>query len=125
MIIEANGDISMNHNLIVKDNVQATDFTAVSDEKLKSNIHNLENPLLKITSTIGRNYTWISDLSNVVQSGVIAQELEPYIPEAVQNKQHFKTVNYNAIIPYLIESIKEQQQQISNLEKRIVELENK
>jgi len=137
MVIDNTGDISMFYSLdiaadldvgndmIVTGNVTATTYTAVSDESLKENITLLENPLEKTTSLTGKNYTWKSDQNSKRQAGLIAQETEQVIPEAVDNKNTLKSINYNAIIPYLIESIKIQQTQITNLEERIKSLENK
>jgi hypothetical protein len=48
--------------------------------------------------------------------GVIAQEIEAILPEAVRtNKTGFLAVRYEKIIPLLIEAIKEQQKQIDEL----------
>jgi len=53
------------------------------------------------------------------QIGVIAQDVEKVIPEAV-NVDHngFKSVSYDRIIPLLIESIKELKARVEELEKR-------
>ncbi|TAF72344.1 MAG: tail fiber domain-containing protein, partial [Bacteroidetes bacterium] len=58
------------------------------------------------------------------QYGLIAQEVETVLPEAVMlNKVGIKTVNYNAIIPLLVEAIKEQNVKIENMEARLRKLE--
>ena len=50
--------------------------------------------------------------------GVIAQEIENVLPHAVNiNSRGYKTVNYNSLIPLLIEAVKE-------LSARVKELEN-
>ena len=50
------------------------------------------------------------------RAGVIAQEVEPVLPEAVNEVENgTKTVDYNAVIALLVESIKEQQEQIEEL----------
>jgi len=52
--------------------------------------------------------------------GVIAQEVEAVLPEAVQTRSSgMKAVRYEKIIPLLIETIKEQQKQIDELKNRI------
>jgi hypothetical protein len=40
--------------------------------------------------------------------------VEEHIPEVINENMdnHTKTINYNGIIPYLVESIKDQQKQI-------------
>ena len=102
----------------------ATSFNATSDLTLKSNISMLNTPLEKILNIEGRNYTWKNDENNVLQSGLIAQQVEEHIPEViVTNKENnIKTINYNGIIPYLVESIKEQQRQIESQKSEIEEL---
>ena len=48
--------------------------------------------------------------------GVIAQEIEEVLPEVVQTRESgYKAVNYDKIVPLLIEAIKEQQKQINDL----------
>ena len=48
--------------------------------------------------------------------GVIAQEIESILPEAVTTRDSgYKAVNYEKIVPLLIEAIKEQQKQITDL----------
>jgi hypothetical protein len=49
-------------------------------------------------------------------SGVIAQELEKIIPAAVKTgDDDYKSVNYNVIIGYLIEAVKELQEEVNTL----------
>lgn len=57
--------------------------------------------------------------------GIIAQELEKVLPEAVSsNSKSELSVYYHKIIPVLLECIKDQQDQIDSLGKRISDLEN-
>ena len=49
-------------------------------------------------------------------TGVLAQEIENILPEAVMTRQDgTKAVNYNKIIPLLIESIKELREELNEL----------
>ena len=55
--------------------------------------------------------------------GILAQELEAVLPEAVvTGDDGYKSVNYSNITPLLIEAVKEQQGIISNQQKEIDEL---
>ena len=55
----------------------------------------------------------------LILSGVIAQEIESILPEAVQTRESgMKAVRYEKIIPLLIEAIKEQQKQINELKNK-------
>ena len=100
-------------NLTVTGTTYSTIFQVTSDITLKENITEIENPLQKILNIQGKNYTWKNDASNILQSGLIAQQVEEHIPELIQENNGIKTVNYNGIIPYLVESVKAQQTQIN------------
>jgi len=96
--------------------------TTISDERLKTDISTLENPIDKIMQIRGVEFTRIKD--GIRSAGVIAQELEVVLPQAITESQlpfeadtetMFKTVDYDAIHALLIEAIKAQQVQIEEL----------
>ena len=141
MIIDANGNVgigtsSPSYKLDVNGDMEATSYNATSDERLKENIKPIMNSLSKIIDLRGVNFTWIEDSSKNLQSGLIAQEVESVISEAVttgtsKNKNGFyqKSINYSAIVPYLIEAVKELSIENQNLKRdlenlRIKEEEN-
>lgn len=99
--------------------VAATLFRASSDEKLKSNIELISNPIQKIESLKGVNFVYTA--SNTRSIGVIAQDVEQLMPELVDiNIEGYRQVNYNGLIGVLIEAVKEQQKEINKL-KQIIE----
>ncbi|MFQ5633299.1 MAG: tail fiber domain-containing protein, partial [bacterium] len=54
--------------------------------------------------------------NQVKQFGLIAQEVEEVFPELVRSGLNgMKSIDYNGLIPVLVEAIKEQQKQISKL----------
>ena len=58
--------------------------------------------------------------------GLIAQEVEKILPEAVVTKRDgYLSLQYHKIIPLLVNSIKDQQKQIDELTKRLIKLEEK
>ena len=93
-----------------------------SDERLKENLIRVTNPILKIEKINGYNFIWNenadSEKSGDRDVGVIAQEIEQIIPEAVKEKDGKLKVAYNKIIPLLIECIKEQEKRIKKLESK-------
>ena len=105
--------------------------STVSDSRLKDNIITLGGALDKIKSLRGVSYTWNSGKrKNTDDIGLIAQEVEKILPEVITEKKmplmegvdpdtDYKTVNYEKIVPVLIEAIKEQQEQIDKLKKQI------
>ena len=76
-----------------------------SDATLKDNIQTIENPIDKIKSIRGVDFTWIE--GDIDDGGVLAQELEKVLPNAVGERDGKKTVNYTAVIGLLIEAVKE------------------
>ncbi|MDB4330142.1 tail fiber domain-containing protein [bacterium] len=89
-----------------------------SDSRLKNSIEVLKDALTKLKAIRGVNYKYNGN--NKSQVGVIAQEVEKVVPEAVElNEEGFRTVHYDLMVPLLIEAIKEQQKQIDFLRKKI------
>ena len=100
------------------------DITAFSDIRVKENIKDLENSLDKVTQLRGVSYNKIGSEEKSI--GVIAQEIQEVLPEVVREGQDgMLSVAYGNITAVLIEAIKEQQEIISQLEERIVDLENR
>ena len=102
---------------------------ATSDKRLKCNIKPIENALCKVIGVTGNTFDWKELTKEEIQTihgntgrdvGVIAQEIESILPEAVTTRESgYKAVNYEKIIPLLIEAIKEQQKQIDELKSRL------
>jgi hypothetical protein len=95
-------------------------FNSTSDRKLKENVKVVKNASELISKLEGVNFTWIETGEKSV--GVIAQQVESYIPELVSKNQEVKSVNYNGLVGILIEAFKEQQRQIEELKEVIQNL---
>jgi hypothetical protein len=97
--------------------------TANSDKKLKTNIKTIENALHKVLSIRGVEFDRIDTGDH--QIGVIAQEVEEIIPEVVYPKSapdyETKSVAYANLVGLLIEAVKEQNQRIVELERKLEE----
>jgi hypothetical protein len=117
------------------------DVTAyASDKRLKKNIKTIDNALEKVLKLNGVTYNWDLDLCHKwdfhpyegTEAGVLAQEVQEVLPEVVKhapfdysadengNKisksgENYLTVDYEKMVPLLIEAIKEQQKQIDEL----------
>lgn len=109
-----------------------------SDERLKENIEPITNALDKVASLRGVTYT-ANDLAESLgfinkdrQVGVFAQDVEKVQPEAVKpapfdlvksedgteiskSGENYKTVQYEKLVPLLVEAIKELNNQIKEL----------
>jgi len=99
-----------------------------SDERLKTNIEDLELALEKVLNLRGVSYEWTEESnmgSGVKKYGLIAQEVKEIIPDMVRERvktDGMLTLDYKEIIPFLIESIKKLNDEIKNLKD---ELNNK
>jgi hypothetical protein len=91
--------------------VTASDFTASSDERLKSDITTAPSVVDQLH---GREWTWKADGKK--GSGVIAQELEAVLPHLVhEDDEGMKSVSYQGLVAYLIEEVKGLKREIEEL----------
>ena len=100
--------------------------TAYSDITLKDNIETIDNALNKVAQTRGVTYTR-RDLEDkqTRYTGVIAQEIEAVLPEAVMtDADGVKSVAYGNVIGLLIEAIKELDNKVDSLQKQLDEKNN-
>ena len=117
---------TLRHTFDVNGNYTAVgNITAYSDIRLKDDLQPIEDAVSKVQKLKGVTYIRNDNDDENRQAGLIAQDVELVLPEAVRETEDgTKTVNYNATIALLVESIKEQQTLINRLEKRINTLEN-
>ena len=124
--------IGPSYKLYVAGAVYATGGFSPSDSRFKHNIMAINNPLDKILSLKGISFEWEKEEykeKNFPEGrhfGVIGQEIEKVLPEIVNLDQDgSRNVNYQEIIPVLIEAVKEQQAQIYALGEELKELKRK
>jgi hypothetical protein len=92
-----------------------------SDERLKDKLNLISNPLEKINKIGGYSFEWNikQDTYKGKDYGVIAQEIETIFPELVVTRDNgYKAVKYEKLIPLLIESIKQLNNEINKLKNR-------
>jgi len=107
-----------------------------SDRRLKTNIEFIENPLEKVLKLSGFTYNWNELAKDVAKFnteerlvGVFAQDVKDVLPEAVKlapfdndgtdkskSGEEYLTVQYEKMVPLLIESIRELTKKIEDLE---------
>src|SRR6056300_1821570 len=119
--------IDSSGNAAVSGNVTAYS----SDERLKTNITPIENPIEKVKQLSGVEFDWKDNVEELGftprvkhETGVIAQNVQSVIPDATPNapfNEEYLTVQHEKIIPVLIEAIKEQQKQIDELKQALHE----
>jgi hypothetical protein len=89
-------------NIVSIGTLSASEVTATSDERLKSDIKTIDNALDKVMKLRGVSFTKQAERG----IGVIAQEVEKIIPEVVHDGD-YKSVAYGNMVGVLIEAIKE------------------
>ena len=110
------GTITASNNLTV-----SGDVTISSDARLKSNIVSLGSTISKLLLIDGKSY--IMNKSGEEKIGILAQEVQEVFPELVsKDDNEMLSVNYQGLVPVLINAIKEQEDKISRLEKLVEQL---
>ena len=115
--------------------------STISDARLKDNVHNITGSLDRLLRVRPVEFTWkhlSPTSSNYNDVGVIAQELQEIMPGLVNDNQggigaksaymrdnfgtgEFKSVNYEKLVPYLIDAVKELKQEIDILKFKLGE----
>ena len=134
----ASGSVGVNVNPNATDGRMdaSNDVVAFSsDKRLKENIKSIESALDKISSLNGITYNWNDKAVEVAKfskdishAGVFAQDVKNVLPEAVKlapfdNDGHdvsisgdnYLTVQYEKLVPLLINAIKELKEEINKL----------
>ena len=119
MLIGNGSNASFQGTLSVQNTITAggdiTAFGAVSDITLKENIQPIENALDKVSKIRGVTFNYIDKPDKRVP-GVIAQELQEVLPEAVYETENGKlAVRYDNTIALLLEAIKELKKEVEEL----------
>ena len=110
-----NGDATVSNDLTVSGDVNIT-----SDARLKSNIVSLGSTLSKLLQIDGKFY----EMKGKQKIGVLAQEIQEVFPELVsEDDNEMLAVNYQGLVPVLINALKEQDKIIKTQEERLNKIE--
>ena len=90
----------------------AGDLNINSDARLKANIISLGATLSKLLQIDGKTYTMKKDTNHKKKIGLLAQDIEKVFPELVTETNDIKSVNYQGLVPVLINAMKEQDEVI-------------
>jgi hypothetical protein len=114
--LDVNGSSKVSGNTDITGSCTAFSFLSLSDRRFKEDIV----PLVGASELIGKlravRFNWIDLSQNDI--GMIAQELQEVIPEAVAGTSKL-SVAYHKLIPVLIEAVKELQQRVTYLEGKL------
>ena len=113
--ITLNDDVIINGTLNVTGDIAA--FYTPSDRNWKDNITPIPNALSKVLSISGNTFDWNEKSKQFGKdAGVIAQEIQQVLPEAViEREDEHLSVSYTKIVPLLIEAIKELKAEVDEL----------
>ena len=101
------GNLSNNGNNLAGNFTATGNVTAFSDERLKENVQTIEGALDKVAQMRGVTYNYKSELNDGQRgTGVIAQEMQQVMPEAVEEGEYL-SVAYGNLVGVLIEAVKE------------------
>ena len=99
------------------------DLTINSDARLKDNIQPLGSTLNKLHQIEGKTYSLKKDEEHTPKIGVLAQEVQAVFPELVtEGADGTLSVNYQGLVPVLINAINEQDAKIAALEAQNAEI---
>lgn len=93
-----------------------------SDSRLKDNIAPITGALDKISKIGGYTFDWKpeAEKQQVKDVGVIAQEIQAIQPEVVVERDNgYLAVNYEKLVPLLIQGIKELQEEVAALKAKL------
>lgn len=104
--------------------IQVLSVSTMSDAKFKANVTPIDRSaraLSLIKQLNGVEYNLIKDVTKRKYSGFVAQEVEKVLPHIVTTDDSVgnKLIDYQAIIPYLVEAVKEQQKTIEALQTQL------
>jgi hypothetical protein len=94
--------------------------TAYSDRKLKDNLEKIGDALAKVRQLTGYTYTR-KDLGDKTKrhTGLIAQDVEVVLPEAVEEHDGIKGVAYGNMMGLVFEAIKELDDKLEEIKKQL------
>lgn len=99
-----------------KDLVVAGSIISPSDKELKENVDDLSNEFCDgLLELEPKQYVYKNDANKKIRYGFIAQDIENFYPELINEGDVYKSINYLDLIPIMIGKIKNMQEQIDEL----------
>lgn len=98
----------------------ATVLLSMSDATTKTNVQPLAGAGQILAQLNGVSFDWKDGTGS--SYGFISQDVAPVLPHAVVESEGKMMLNYSAIIPFLVETVKQQQITIAELERKVGKL---
>jgi len=101
-----------------------------SDERLKKNIESVGGLLGKVEKLQPVEFDWNEEAASTFKKegheiGLVAQDVEKIFPDLVGDRKGFKTVDYEKLVPMLVDCIKDLSHQVRTLNEKVDDLEFK
>jgi hypothetical protein len=116
--IDESTDLPLTYNLEVSGSIRASQGVLTnSDERLKDNIETIDGGLERVQELRGVSFNWTNQEDKTL--GFIAQEIKEVLPEVVkEDNKGFYQVDYSAVVPVLVEAIKDLKAEIEELKNK-------
>jgi hypothetical protein len=125
------------YSLVAPGKVRASAYDVVFDERLKENVQRMPNALTKVNRVEGISYRFKADTGEIsqqsttakkLQYGFLANNIQEVFPELVTEDQGMLSMNYQGMIPVLVEAIKSlslKQDSMSHLQVQLTQVQQK
>lgn len=120
-------ELDSSGNFIAEGNITA--YGSASDIRIKENIEVISDSVKKVKSLRGVTFNYKKDGKK--STGLVAQELQKVLPEAVyetkdsaEDGEDILAIRYGNVVGLLVEAIKEQQTQLTAQQEQINQLTN-
>ena len=97
--------------------LSATILSATSDKRLKNIIDRTED--VDLSDVHSYRYTFDQDEQQIEHVGLIAQDVQKVLPQAVVRNGEYLSLDYNAIIAVLVDKINKLEAKVADLQSRI------
>ena len=97
------------------------DVTAFSDERLKRMVRKIDAPLEKLSQLDGVTFERADFNDGRRYTGLLAQQVQQVMPEAVHGETEFLSVAYGNLVGLLVESVKALNEQVSELQAKLAD----
>lgn len=107
--------------------IQSNGYQLNSDRRLKRDIENLTPELLdRLAQLRGVTFRWKNGSSDRKVMGFIAQEVAKFFPDLVSKDENgLYRVNYDGLLPLLVEAYRQQRREIERITARVEALEER
>ena len=111
------GGVGIGGTMWVGGPTYAQAFNSTSDARQKTNIETIINSLDIVAALRGVTFNWVN--GGNAGGGLIAQDVEPLLPQLVNTGDNgIKSLNYDGIVGLLVEAVKSLTDRVAQLESK-------